>query len=128
MSDTTDGRETGNAADGEAELERALAAARAHPPEPSGDFMARLMADAEAAVPDAAAPAAARPARRGWLARAVAVIGGWPVVAGLAAAACAGLWIGVTAPAAVETALGAGAESFDVSDLLFDVDALWEEG
>lgn len=90
-------------------LERALAAARAAPPEAGADFLARVLADAEA-VQDgfAARPAAAR-AGTGW--RGVfRALGGWPALGGLTAATVTGLWIGVAPPAplqaTVDTVLG----------------------
>lgn len=70
-------------------------------PAPSGDWLARMeaMALAEQPVPDAA-PVLDRavPARRGWLREALAQLGGWPAMAGLAAACVTGVWIGAVAP------------------------------
>jgi hypothetical protein len=87
----------------EAELEGLFAAARGSAPAPSEALMARILADADAAVPappPVAAPRArhAPRTRRGWLARALAGIGGWPAAAGLAAAAFTGLGLGIGAP------------------------------
>ncbi|MGC8201887.1 dihydroorotate dehydrogenase [Aliiroseovarius sp. PTFE2010] len=77
-------------------LDDLFSAARADGPVPSGDLMARIMADAEAQIAVAqAAPVPAR--RRGWRA-ALAALGGWGAVAGLGAATFAGLSIGIYMP------------------------------
>jgi hypothetical protein len=87
-------------------LEAHFAAARqTTPPEA---LLARVLADAEAARP-VAGGVRAGPGRRlsapgGAFSRLRAALGGWPALAGLAAATMAGLWIGVAAP----SALGAG--------------------
>jgi len=62
---------------------------------PSGDLMARVLADAEAMQPQAASLAPAP--RRGVLAGIVSALGGWPSLGGLAAATVAGVWIGFSA-------------------------------
>jgi len=87
-------------------LEAHFAAARqATPPEA---LLARVLADAEAARPVAGGARSGlggRPAApAGVFSRLRAAVGGWPALAGLAAATLAGLWIGVAAP----SALGAG--------------------
>lgn len=64
--------------------------------EPSEDFLARLEAQAEAAALAPARPGVA-PARGGLL----GLIGGWAGVGGMAAAAMAGVWIGVAPPSAL---------------------------
>lgn len=72
------------------------------------DFMARVLADAEATMPPPApiAPAVTEPPAS-VLAKFVALIGGWPSVSGLAAATVAGVWIGVAAgPAMIQSDLG----------------------
>lgn len=64
--------------------------------------MARVLADAEAVQAgfDSAAVPDRQPARRpGLLAQLGAALGGWPAVAGLAAASVCGLWIGISPPA-----------------------------
>lgn len=90
-------------------LKALFAAARAVDAQPSSDFLARLVATAEAAQPApqrAALPAAPVRARRGWLAACLAALGGWPALGGLALASAAGFWIGVAPPAGL-TALAA---------------------
>lgn len=76
-------------------------AGKAARPEPGDALMARIMADADRVQAErAAAPAPVRQQRRrGRLAWLAAALGGWPAMAGLAAATVAGLWIGVSAPA-----------------------------
>ena len=64
---------------------------------PSPDLMARVLADAEAMQPRAAAPVVRAGRRGGVLNRVVAALGGWPSVGGLAAATVAGIWIGFSA-------------------------------
>ena len=64
---------------------------------PSGDLMARVLADAEAMQPQPAGLAAGPAPRRGMLAGIVSALGGWPSLGGLAAATVAGLWIGFSA-------------------------------
>lgn len=77
---------------GDGALEAAFAALRADAPRPSAALMARVLADAEAAAPRHAPPAARRAALI-WRA-----LGGLPAAAGLAAATLAGVWIGADPP------------------------------
>ncbi|MDJ1007923.1 MAG: dihydroorotate dehydrogenase [Paracoccaceae bacterium] len=72
--------------------------ARAHKARPDSALKARLLEDALAHQP---APAAVAPARRGRLGSAIALLGGWPALTGLATATVAGVWIGVAQPTAV---------------------------
>ncbi|MCA0920114.1 hypothetical protein [Pseudooceanicola nanhaiensis] len=69
-------------------------------------FLARIEADAFAAQAALQAPAPVAtseeaPAREGWLAQLWSAIGGWPSLAGLATATVAGVWIGISPPAAL---------------------------
>ncbi|TCL10168.1 hypothetical protein BXY66_2237 [Shimia isoporae] len=76
--------------------------------DPTPDFMARVLADAEAAMPvsNPVAQAAEVP-RASFVAKAVALLGGWQSVSGLAAATVAGVWIGVAAgPAMLQSDIG----------------------
>jgi hypothetical protein len=88
------------------EMDAIFAAAHAHAPEPDADFLARVLADAEAvqdgfaAVPE---PARAQRAPACGLRGVFAALGGWPAVAGLGAAAVTGLWIGVAPPESLST-------------------------
>lgn len=79
----------------ETELERFFAAAKAEAPMPSGDFMARVLAEAEAAQAGfAQPPAPARGTRPGVWATISGLFGGSIGLGGMATAALAGLWIG----------------------------------
>lgn len=100
-------------------LEQAFAAARAEAPRPDAALMARVLDDA-ARVQAERAPAergggAGAGRRLGDLLRA---IGGWPALAGLAAAGLAGVWIGIDPPSllsgAVQAALGGDAGGYAV--------------
>ncbi|MFY0634728.1 MAG: dihydroorotate dehydrogenase [Vannielia sp.] len=97
----------------EALLESFFSAARVEEPmaaEPSPELLARVLEDgygvqegfAEAAPVIASAGAAAAP-RRSFLAALWASIGGAPGLAGLTAAALAGIWIGLRPPEAVSS-------------------------
>ncbi|SLN37479.1 hypothetical protein AQS8620_01376 [Aquimixticola soesokkakensis] len=85
---------------------------------PTGDLMQRIIAEADAQGAQRLVPAA--PAvKRGLFATALAALGGWVSVAGLATATVAGIGIGVTSPATVGTlglsALGLSAYSASAS-------------
>ena len=90
------------------DLDGFFAAARAAGPEPSEALVARVLADAEAAMPRAAVPTpAAAPRRRRWLAAAAALFGGGPMAAGLASAVVAGVAIGYAGPVTSDGLAGA---------------------
>ncbi len=90
----TDGDKT-NAPDG-FELDSFFAAARETEPMPSGEFMARIEADALAALPGGATQVVeSYPSLWQQLLQAV---GGIPGATGLAAACMTGVWIGVASP------------------------------
>jgi hypothetical protein len=113
-------------------LEALFADARAVPSLPSDDFMARLVAQAEATQPAAkgVAPASAQPRPHiGFWRRLVAILGGTVAVAGLGTAAMAGLVIGYVQPDPLLTlAVGFGVEvSGDSLDLLPGFDTLLSE-
>ena len=80
-------------------MEVLYAEARANPAEVPDGLMARVLADARAQQPFAAAP------QRGWssLWRG---IGGLPGLSGLAAATVVGFWIGVAPPEAIPDLAG----------------------
>lgn len=111
-------------------LERHFAAAREETPAMPDALMARLLAQAAEQQPPASAVPAVPAAARGALWRQVlATLGGWPAAAGLAASACAGLWIGLSPPVALEAALGAGAaETSSLVDPIGAFDLLLVEG
>ncbi|MBN2905810.1 MAG: dihydroorotate dehydrogenase [Rhodobacteraceae bacterium] len=121
------------------ELEALFAAGREATADPSAALLARVMDDAMAQIEGRAVPAAAAvaaplaPARRGLLRGAfrgaVAALGGWPSMAGLASAAIAGLWIGYAGPAGLDTVTGAlWSDGYEVSDLVPSIDAFLTEG
>lgn len=117
----------------EAELDRLFEAGRTARPEPSGGLMARILADAEVQAQAQAVRIAVPPApvrRRGWLGRALAEIGGWPAAAGLAAAAVAGLTIGVVSPGALDSLSGGylSVDGTQADDLLPSYAILLGEG
>ncbi|WGW05598.1 hypothetical protein [Tropicibacter oceani] len=87
-------------------------AARADTPLPSGDFMARIEAQALAAMP-APVPAARTARGPGLFAQLKQALGGWPAMAGLAAACAAGLWLGISPPAGVSSFIGTDAAELD---------------
>ena len=85
-------------------LDEFFAAARRAEPVPSESLMARILADAEAEMPNARSeavlggrqnpmPDRAAPAR-GLLAGLLGAVGGWGGIGGLATAMAAGLWFG----------------------------------
>lgn len=90
------------------DLDGFFAAARAAGPAPSEALVARVLADAEAAMPRAVAPAPEAPApRRRWLAAVAALFGGGPMAAGLASAVVAGVAIGYAGPVTSDWLAGA---------------------
>lgn len=94
-------------------LDALFAEARDAAPVPSGDLLARIMADAEGEIATRAAGEQAqreamRPrSRHPLIVAMVAALGGWRSVAGLATAGVAGLAIGLGAPSVV-TSLAVG--------------------
>ena len=90
-------------------LESLFAEARDDKADASATLMARIVADAEAALV-ARTPVADPTPRASWLGRMAAAVGGWPSVAGLATAGVMGLAIGLYQPVVV-TSLGLGTTS-----------------
>ena len=86
-------------------LKAAFAQARTPDMMPSEAVLDRIMMDADSVLAEAA-PVVSRP-KQGFGALILDAIGGWPSFSGLAAATVAGLWIGVSPPAAL-TNLSAG--------------------
>lgn len=67
-------------------------------PDPSADFLARVLSDAQE-VQDGFAPALPeRQPRPGLWAQLLGAIGGWPAMGGLVTATVTGVWIGVSPP------------------------------
>ena len=92
----------------EARLDRLFAEARARAPRPSDALLARVLAEADAAMPPAPLAASpAPPARRSWLAGLAGGLGGWGAMGGLAASTVLGVVLGAVQPEAV-SALAAG--------------------
>lgn len=97
-------------------LESFFEAGRAAPPLPPADLVARILADAGEEM---------RPAgtMRAVFARLRDGVGGWPALAGLASAACVGLWLGFAQPAMIDTLAGgalglaAGLSDYGLDDL-----------
>ncbi len=111
----------------EAELGTLFAQARSQPPQADDAFLARVLGDAYAEQPTAAAAPRKR-ARPGLWARLAAAVGGAVAVAGIGTAAMAGLVIGYVQPEPMLTF--AGNIGFGVSeslDLLPGFDALLSE-
>lgn len=99
-------------------LETDFAALKTQAAPPGDDLMARVMADA--AVEQAAFMAPPVAARRPARVRFMALIGGWPSMAGLATAGLAGVWIGMAQPALLVSgteALFSGNASTALDDL-----------
>lgn len=91
----------------DADLDSLFAEAQSETVQPSNDFMARVLADADATqqalgagIP-AWAAAKDAPVRRSWFAQLLEGIGGWRGGAGLATATVMGLGIGLGAPTTV---------------------------
>ena len=78
-------------------LDALFADIRSEAQTPADGFMARIMADAASAMPKPEAPVAVAPSG-GWGVGLWAALGGWTGTGGLAAAAVAGLWIGIAPP------------------------------
>lgn len=119
------------------DLETLFRAARTDRPAPSDDLMARVLADAAALQPKAAAPAPRRVAapapsraRTGFFAGLAALFGGGGVLAGMGTAAVAGLFLGFAQPApvsALTAAWGGSAADSSAYDLTSGIDALFAE-
>jgi hypothetical protein len=100
-------------------------AARRNTPALSDAALARMTAQALDMQAGRAAPVAAQIKRPGILAQFLAILGGWPAMAGLATAGVAGLWIGAVPPAGlVNLAADMGAMTSSAEDDLYLVDPL----
>jgi len=103
----------------EAGLSPWFEAGRAEAPAPSGDWLARMEAmalDEQPAAQASVVPVGPERTRRGVRLRdLLSALGGWPAVAGLAAACAAGVWFGAVSPAGLSdwTAAGATAAASD---------------
>lgn len=84
------------------DLNEVFATARRAEPVVSDDFMARILADAAMIQEEhLAQPVATVVETGGFLAMLWSMLGGWAGTGGLAAAAAAGLWIGIAPPDAL---------------------------
>jgi len=87
-------------------------AARAAAPEPSGQFLTRLIAQGEAVQAERLSAALAPPrpagrvARGGLFAALAAALGGWGAMGGMVTAAATGLWIGFAGSETMLQAVG----------------------
>ena len=110
-------------------LESYFEVARTKAPEPSDALMARILADADREAE--CRYLALRPATTsgGKLRAVLSAIGGWPVLAGLATATLAGVWIGVAQPLGVDPmgVIGRTA-SFDAGSYPGYAELDWGEG
>lgn len=100
----------------EAGLDALFAAARAAEPPVPDALLARVLADAAQHVPRAA-PRAAPPPARSWLAGVLDMLGGRGAMAGLAAAGMAGVFIGFVQPVDLGFALTSAASDAETVDL-----------
>lgn len=110
-------------------MEALFSAARREAPMPTVDLVARMLKDAQTAQP--AAPVLAAPEEpQGLWSLVVQAIGGWPSVAGLATATVAGIWIGVSPPAAVDALAYDYLEGSDsyFTEIVPSYDSFFEEG
>ncbi|MFD1911517.1 dihydroorotate dehydrogenase [Halodurantibacterium flavum] len=81
-------------------LDPFFAAMKTRTPAPGEDLMARILADADRLQPAPPAFAPRRSLRPRWR-EALSAFGGWQAVTGLVTATVAGLWLGLSPPAAV---------------------------
>lgn len=101
-------------------LEVFFDAARAHAAEPSVALMARIDEDAQAVA--AQTPAPPRPRRASLSSQLYRLLGGWPAVTGLATAAMAGVWLGISLPEGMLDGANESAYLIDVApELAFDL-------
>ena len=107
-------------------LGRMFAKARADEPGVSEALFARILADAAREQRKASAGVAARP---GLIRAAIAALGGWGSIGGLAAATLAGVWIGFGGMTAVAPQLGqvlgtdtAAYDLYPTEDYMFTAD------
>lgn len=89
---------------------------------PSVDLMDRIVADAV----EVARPVEVAQSQPGVLARILDALGGWPSVSGLATAAVAGVYLGISDPTLLET-VGLSAASELTDDLLFGDDVFFDD-
>lgn len=110
-------------------LDGMFAEAAAQQPVPSAGLISRIVADADAEQPKAQSLRPAKAAKAGWLATLADWFGGGMSLAGMSAAAAAGLYLGVAQPASVLalTELVTGSTTIDSLDLLPASGTLWAQ-
>jgi len=113
------------------QLLRSRAETMAPPQAVPDDLMARILADAARLQPQprsiaALRPAAARPVRLGFWAALNDMFGGSGVLAGLATAACAGVYLGVAQPTALDSLamVWTGSSAVDQLDFMPSIDSV----
>jgi hypothetical protein len=102
-------------------LDDLFATAKTETPMPSGDFMLQMQQLALDAQP---MPHRAPEPKQGVFAQILGALGGWPAVAGLAAATVAGVWIGAVSP---ETMTNSMSGLLGTSSELYDSDATFAD-
>lgn len=110
-------------------LDGMLAEAAAQQPVPSAGLISRIVADADAVQSKPQPFRPAMVAKAGWLATLADWFGGGMSLAGMSAAAAAGLYLGVAQPASVLalTELVTGSTTIDSLDLLPASGTLWAQ-
>ena len=101
------------------ELDGLFVAARSDAPEAGADLLARVLGDADAVQSTMHVIQPSRQKRR-MLPQLVALLGGWPAMAGLVSAAVTGVLIGVSNPADISDGLATlwgGSDAIYLSDL-----------
>jgi hypothetical protein len=114
-----------------ARLDAAFELARAAPPEPSADLLARILADARATRPISPRVEPRLRTRGGLFAQLWRGLGGWPAAASLSGAVLAGIWIGASPPASVlelTASLGLSEEAIMLPDGAGLIDLYLGEG
>jgi hypothetical protein len=109
----------------DAALEALFDEVRGETPVVSDDLMARILSDAEHALPSTPVESEEVP---GFWAQIFGGIGGWPAISGLAAATVAGVWIGVAPPDGLNTLASSYFGTSVTVDFLPDYDILALEG
>mgnify|MGYP000029020956 CR=1 FL=1 len=103
-------------------LEAFFDAARAHPAEPSVALLTRIEKEARTVQAATRAPVPQRRQRASLSTQLFRLIGGWPALTGLATAAMAGVWLGVSLPEGLLVNEGDAAYLIDVApELAFDL-------
>ncbi|SLN27945.1 hypothetical protein ROG8370_01058 [Roseovarius gaetbuli] len=103
-------------------LEVFFDAARRHAAEPSAALMARIDEDAQAVQALAQRPAPQSTRRSTLSSQLYRLLGGWPAMTGLATAAVAGVWLGISLPEGILDGTSDAAYLVDVApELAFDL-------